>query len=363
MNSSNRLIITAASEIYASSLLALLGSLNLNWPGHPVLVYDIGLEPATLRRLEENGIPVKKVPPFCPHWRQHYTWKIWCLNDAPAQDILWMDSAMAVLRPVDEIWDAVDRLGYFLVPNYEMLDWEASVAACEGCGVSADFRNGKPTLAATMMGFRKTGKILQLLQEALTIAQEEKYIKGTDIAHRHDQAILSLLMYKHLSSVVLADGTIYLGGLLPNQTPGQKIWAHRRRMLERDITHFAAHISVAGEPFLPSAPYSLRRARSRAHLYSMYWNFGRGDRAAARENAEMAFSADPSIKDDMLLIAAGLQIFSKKLQGFFNDGTDGGFLPWAVEQCRLLHGEPYTNKLKSILSAIPPEKLTQAVFR
>ena len=31
----DRLIITAASESYATALLALLGSLTLNWPGHP----------------------------------------------------------------------------------------------------------------------------------------------------------------------------------------------------------------------------------------------------------------------------------------------------------------------------------------
>jgi hypothetical protein len=60
-----KLIITAASEVYASSLLALLGSLNLNWPEHPpVLVYDIGLDEATLTILNAHNILVKKFPPF-----------------------------------------------------------------------------------------------------------------------------------------------------------------------------------------------------------------------------------------------------------------------------------------------------------
>ena len=88
-NEASRLIITAASGAYGPSLLALLGSLNLNWPNHPpVRVYDIGLNDGTLQVLAENQIEVIKVPPFCPHWRKHFTWKIWCLNNAPARDIL-----------------------------------------------------------------------------------------------------------------------------------------------------------------------------------------------------------------------------------------------------------------------------------
>ena len=65
----NRMIITGASPAYESSLLALLGSLNCNWPGHPpVLVYDLGMTTATLDQLATANIPVRKVPAFCPHW-------------------------------------------------------------------------------------------------------------------------------------------------------------------------------------------------------------------------------------------------------------------------------------------------------
>ena len=51
----NRMIITAASSTFGPSLLALLGSLNLNWPGHPpVRVYDIGLDEDTLGDLRSK---------------------------------------------------------------------------------------------------------------------------------------------------------------------------------------------------------------------------------------------------------------------------------------------------------------------
>lgn len=114
----DRMIITAASGAFGPSLLALLGSLNLNWPSHPrIRVYDIGLDDNTLRVLDANDVEVIKVPGFCAHWRKHFTWKIWCWNDAPASKILWMDAGLVVLKPLDSVFYAIDNMGYFVVPT------------------------------------------------------------------------------------------------------------------------------------------------------------------------------------------------------------------------------------------------------
>jgi hypothetical protein len=265
----DRLIITAASAAYGPSLLALLGSLTLNWPQHPpVRVYDIGLDAATLAVLQANDIEVVPVPPFCPHWRQHFTWKIWCISDAPAHDVLWIDAGVAILNPLDEIFDALAHQGYFLISNYQLLDWEASEAACRGCGVPPEFRLGKPTLAGTMMGFNKQGRMRPILQAALAVAQTEEYIAATDHRHRHDQAIISLLLYKHLVSVVMADKNLYLAPQSPHRVYGQKVWVHRRKMRAEDVRHFTAHISTPGDAYRPQPPlptqgwrYRLRRLR------------------------------------------------------------------------------------------------------
>jgi len=254
-SSTGQLILSAASEGFGPSLLALLGSTHLNWPAHPPFrVYDLGMEAKTLEILEANRVEVVKVPPFCPHWRKHFTWKIWCLNDAPAAQILWMDAGITVMEPLDEIFSAIESLGYFLVPNYHLLDSEASDAACRGCGVEASFRNGKPTLAGGLLGFQKDGEMRDILQEALAVAMEEEAIKATKPTHRHDQAILSLLMYKYLQSIVLADAQIYLGYKSPEQVAGQKIWVHRRGLLAQDIDFYSRHISVSGAPHKPLNP-------------------------------------------------------------------------------------------------------------
>jgi hypothetical protein len=355
MQAHDDLIITAASDGFGPSLLALLGSLNLNWPAHPpVLVYDIGLDAFTLQRLEENRIPIRKVPPFCPHWRQHYTWKLWCLNDAPARNVLWMDSGMVVLRPLDEIVHAIEQLGYFVTANYELLDWEASIEACNGCGVPETFRNGKLTLPATLMGFRKSGVTLEILQQALAVALVEKHIAATEITHRHDQAILSLLLYKYLKNVVIADGALYLGSLFgsasPAQVPGQKIWAHRRKLAKRDAEYLASHICGPGQPYMPSAPVPLRLARALSLLYKVHWHFGKGDLAQAQDNLETAYAIAPSLKDEPMALARSIRTHSEKLKKLSADkSNDGGYTKWILERVASIHGQAFATHVADLL--------------
>lgn len=251
----DRLIITAASAAFGPSLLALLGSLDCNWPGHPrVRVYDLGLDAETLAALKKHQIEAVSVPPFCPHWRKHFTWKIWCWNDAPARDILWMDAGIVVLQPLDELFEAIARLSYFVVPTYHLLTENASINACRGCGVEPSFREGKITLAGGFIGFRREGRMNEILGEALSIAKVEKFIASSEKMHRHDQMIISLLLYKHLGNVLMSDGMIYCGWLSPQQVPGQKVWVHRRGLAASDQAYYTSRISSVGQPYLPTPP-------------------------------------------------------------------------------------------------------------
>jgi hypothetical protein len=273
-----RLIITAASRGYGPYVLGLLGSLNLNWPNHPpVLVYDLGMSEETLSELEKHKISVKRVPEFCPHWRKYYTWKIWCLNDAQSRDLIWMDAGMVVLRPIDEIFSYIGTLGYFLIPNYQLLDWEASETACKGCGLSPEFRFGKLSFTAGLMGFRKEGKIRQVLQEAMSIAMVEENMRATDARHRYEQAIISLLMYKHFGSVIFGDQMLYFGEyLLPLQVPAQKVWVHRRSLSSNDLLHFSSHVTELGDPYIPQPPLAQSSQPGR------HWNLCSLTRASVR---------------------------------------------------------------------------------
>jgi hypothetical protein len=250
----DKVIITGASSAYGPSLLALLGSLTLNWPDHPpILVYDIGLDEGTRSALARFGVNTKQVPPFCPHWRRHFAWKIWAWNDAPAQSVLWIDAGIVVLRPLAEVFDAISRWGYFMVPIGTSLAVEASEAACRGCGVPAEFRQGKSALWGGFVGFRKDAT-RPILAEALRLALTEENLAASSPGHRHDQALLSLLAHRDLQPLQTADPDVYLMDRSPCQRPQQPLWCHRRTIRRADAVHFAAHISVSGAPFIPSAP-------------------------------------------------------------------------------------------------------------
>ena len=249
------LIITAASEGYARSLFALIGSLNCNWPEHPpVLVYDLGLSEESLKKLQENQVPVKTISPFCPHWRKHYTWKLWCWQDAPTDQVLWLDAGMAVLAPLPEVFLAIARLGYFAVPtDLPLIDY-AHEDACRGCGVPPDFRQGKVLLAANFVGMDKTGPMGKLIAEAFAIALEERCIASTETVFNTDQALYNLLMYKYFDTPLLASGPTYAGWRSPRQIAGQKVWAHRQSLMPEDAAYFAQYLAGPGPSYFPQMP-------------------------------------------------------------------------------------------------------------
>jgi len=199
---------------------------------------------------------VRPVDPFCTHWRRHFAWKIWCWNDAPADEVLWIDAGIAVLAPLDEIFGHLGRTGHFVVPTYHLLSENASEAACLGCRVPPGFREGRCTFAGGFIGFAKRDPMLSILREALDIAKVERFIASSGREHRHDQMLISLLMHRDLGPVCPADGLLYAGWLGPDQVPGQRVWVHRRRMHPDDMKHLAEAAAKGGPAFRPRAPSS-----------------------------------------------------------------------------------------------------------
>jgi hypothetical protein len=164
-----------------------------------------------------------------------------------------------ILQPINDVFDAIDRLGYFINPTYYLLSENASEAACIGCGVDPGFRNGKMTFNGGVIGFRKEGVVGEIVQKALEIASVEEYIKNTFPLGRHDQVIISLLIHKYIPNPIMLDTMIYAGWLSPLQVQGQKVWQHRRALCQEDMEHFKEHISTPGIPYLPGIPFNLKK--------------------------------------------------------------------------------------------------------
>jgi len=269
------LIITAASESYRSQLLSFLGSLRCNWPNHPpVRVYDMGLSQGTPELLREAGFEVCLIPPFVPHWRKHYTWKPWCMADAAsaADRILWLDAGCCVLQPLPEIFEIIGRQGYFALPNYQPLEIEASEQACEGCSVEPDFRIGKVSLTAAVFGFLPGSTAERVVHMSLKVARNERFIMATNPRHRWEQAILSLLMYREISPLILCDGTLYFYEELAAKITVHSIWAARRSMHYKDKQILASCLFGPVTRFVPRP----------SHKVSWWYRIARQPRALMR---------------------------------------------------------------------------------
>lgn len=251
----NSAIITAASNKYEDSLFSLIGSLNCNWPSHPpIIVYDLGLTHKAVSLLNENLIEVRKIPPFCKHWRQHYTWKLWCLKNSEFDITLWMDAGLCVLEPLDEIISIIVKQKYFLVPHYQFLDYEATPQMCIACGVDQSFRYGKGTITTAFLGFSKKSDFYKVIKEAFELSLIEKNIKVDNNKQRPEQSLIAILIYKYFPNPVLADGIKYLGWKSPKMISGQKIWQQRRNILNEDIKFYKEKISEKGISHLPKDP-------------------------------------------------------------------------------------------------------------
>jgi len=275
----------------------------------------------------------------------HYTWKLWCLNDAPALDILWLDAGLVVLDNLDEVFTWLDVVGYFLCPNYEPLEREASESASDACGVSWQQRRGKPSLAANVMGFRRRGVIETVLKEALSVASVEVHIAATRVTHRHDQAILGLLLHKNIPHLLVSDGTVYAGWLSPAQVPGQKLWAHRRRLSAADMSHYVAHVSTGGVPHVPMAPH-LGVATARSALFHAVAAFESGDLLRAATYIATTLSMHPSWRRVPFAFADHVLRRATPLGG---PAIVGGFVAWTIDVLGDLNDSYDTRGLRAAL--------------
>lgn len=248
------LIITAASSTYESSLLALIGSINVNWPNHPaIVVYDLGMGEDTCRLLKQAKIEVIRVPEFCQHWRKHFTWKIWCMRHAECQRFLWLDSGVCVLRSLDEMLLGCEKLGYCCSTiHWPLVQLMPKPLQIELGLNDLDLQN-MVSINAGIFALKKDSAGKEFLDESLRIALKEECIKATEPLHRHDQAILSGLLYQSYSPLIFADFKTYAAWESPRETLNQRVWQHRRRLSKFDEEYFKSHVATSGKPHIPAS--------------------------------------------------------------------------------------------------------------
>jgi len=250
-----RAIATAASNNYFPWLLNLIASIQQNYPDHPpIYVYDLGMRTVFIDELKAiQGVVVREVPPFVPHWRACYTWKFWVWNDAPAENICYLDAGVEVLKPLAGIFAAIQSDGYFC---HNESSWGYSLADIVPgdlllrLGLNSSFCKGRSYFNSGVFGFRRGTTYHACIRDGVELAKEGWVLgwskseqhrnRGKDtcaivrdcVLFRHDQTLINLLFYKKNPALELQEEALFAYDKKAEMAEKQIIWHPRRNNKE-----------------------------------------------------------------------------------------------------------------------------------
>jgi hypothetical protein len=243
---------SAADARYGFHLLSMIGSVQANSDCFAaIVVYDLGLTEQQ-RHLAESidGVELRTIPPFTPHWSQGFTWKPWIWTHVDAEAIFYLDAGSMVLRSLEPALAQIDELGYWVVSQGHEASaiFPSSWYELYGIGREAAERHA---VAAGIIGFRTSGRfwdevVVPTYEDCLAgrsrgwsahevdrlnwgLARDESPPIHDARVFRHDQSVLNahlLAAYPH--DLVVADLYEYAGFRSPRDHPRQVIWGHRR---------------------------------------------------------------------------------------------------------------------------------------
>jgi hypothetical protein len=245
---------SAANERYGFHLLSMVGSVQTNSPGcfERIVLYDLGLS-ARQRQLASSidGVELRPMPHFAPHWAQGFTWKPWIWTHLEADAIFYLDAGAMVLRSLSGVIEQVAAQGYWVVSQgHEVSDILPS-SWYELYGIEREAAK-RHVVAAGIIGFRTSGRfwddvVVPTYEDCLAgrsrgfsadevdrlnwgFGRDESPPLPDARAFRHDQSVLNArLLAAYPDDLVVADLDEYAGFRSPRDHPHQVIWGHRRR--------------------------------------------------------------------------------------------------------------------------------------
>jgi hypothetical protein len=267
---------TAANALYGYHALNLIGSVKRNSDVFDrVEVFDLGLTEHQRSLLEAvQGVELRRVPPFVPHWAQCFTWKPWSWTQVDADRVMWLDSGISVLRSLEPALEYIRERGSFAVSQGNRLGDILPPDYFELYGIPLAFAD-RPYAAAGILGFARDGDffariVIPTYQDCLAgrnlgFSPGEVETKNRPDAmpspplracshFRWDQSILNAHLMRELPDLELADLDQYGGWRSAHDHPRQVIWHHRRAGRLR----YLRHVPYAGPGALSKRIASLR---------------------------------------------------------------------------------------------------------
>jgi len=198
-------IVTGASQNHARPLLNLLFSLDRHEPETPVVVYDLGLKPATLdilRRQRRNLVTFRfeDYPPHVdPDNLANYAWKPAMVHEvaqAHGFPLLYLDAGDLVHARLDRVRAELGRVGIYSSHSANTIGHWAHPLMLEAMQVEPELLAERNRNGATI-GFGDHALGRELAASWYDACMKPEIIcppGATRSNHRFDQAVLSVLI-------------------------------------------------------------------------------------------------------------------------------------------------------------------------
>jgi hypothetical protein len=249
-----------------------IASLDVNFPDCPkIIVYDIGFSFLTLVELRRmRNVELRPMPPFVPHWRLNWSWKLYALTFDLPRYVLYLDLPnFVILRSLSDWFESIKVHGYFLVTNGQTMRSITPSDYWKLHGVDEPEAGGRTTFGAGIIGFDRDTQARAAIEMALASVRlglnlgrsaaegnsnyRPNILRDCD-CFRADQTILNLAFQCVFGeSLELRKPLKYCGSGGPRDHPSQYLWYSRR--------DFKSLSYIFSKPTLRSPLISINRAR------------------------------------------------------------------------------------------------------
>ncbi len=241
-------VISAADTNYFPSLLSLIGTLKFprvtSELSIRLVIWDLGL---TLQQLQilsliDFPISIQKIDNYVEEPFRNafspandcFAWKSYCIKEALTEEdvsYLWMDAGTAVSRNLDRIEELINFDGFFFLHSETDRSENFTSSEVKQLLSVTDSELSEYQLSATAIGFKNTKQTREIINNWVALSSVPELVLGNVENHRHDQALLSLLvsranLRRHpVSNFALENGI----DIVEAEKRGYSLLFHRRK--------------------------------------------------------------------------------------------------------------------------------------
>lgn len=196
-----RIIVTAANTPYEHTLLTLIASIHrLAYDLiDKIYVFDLGLSDSAKKNVQRKKVEIVSLPDNVDATPKQHVYKCYAMHWAKSQaeEILWLDAGVMLLKPIDEIFNIISKEDIFLVgdPNHKNKAWTHQ--KCRDIMNATPEELNAPQLSSGILGYKSKGKHQKLIDEAYEYSKIDGCVQGSHSNHRHDQSVYSILAARY----------------------------------------------------------------------------------------------------------------------------------------------------------------------